>query len=68
MDTDFIVLHDRHSSFYAPVTPSERDQRQRKQIIIKKTDTTTTRPYSLKKKRQGMREQKTKAQLKKRTR
>ena len=40
------MLHYRHN-FYAPVTP--RDQRQRKQIINKETDTTAVMLYSLKK-------------------
>ena len=35
-----IVLHDRHNNFYAPVTLSQTDQRQRKQIINKEVDTT----------------------------
>ena len=34
------MLHYRHNNFYAPVSPSERDRRQRKQIIDKETDTT----------------------------
>ena len=40
------------------------DQRQRKQIINKETDTTAIMLYSLKKET-GMRDQKTKAQIKK---
>ena len=43
------MLHYRHNSFYAPVTPSERDWRQRKEIINKETDKTAIMLYSLKK-------------------
>ena len=35
-----IVLHDRHKNFYELVTPSQRDQRQRKQWKNKETNTT----------------------------
>ena len=34
------VLHDRHNNFYAPVTPSFKNQTQRKQIVNKETDKT----------------------------
>ena len=44
-----IVLHYRDNNFYALVTPGERDQRQRKQIIKKETDTTAIMLYSIKK-------------------
>ena len=43
------MLHYRHNNFYAPVTPSETDQRQRKQIINKERDTTAIMLYLLKK-------------------
>ena len=43
------VLHYRDNNFYALVTPGERDQRQRKQIIEKETDTTAIMLYSIKK-------------------
>ena len=43
------MLHYRHNNFYAPVTPNQRDQRQRKQIINKETDTAAIMLYSLKK-------------------
>ena len=33
-----IVLHNRHNNFYACVTPSKKDQRQRKQRKNKLTD------------------------------
>ena len=33
-------MHGRHNNFYAPITPSYGDQRQRKQIINTETDTT----------------------------
>ena len=36
------VLHNRHTSFYALITPNERDQIQRKQSKNKKADTTAT--------------------------
>ena len=43
-DTNFInSLHDRCKKFYAPVTPSSSDQRQRKQKINKESDTTGIR-------------------------
>ena len=35
--------------FLCPITPSERDWRQRKQIINRETDTTAIMLYSLKK-------------------
>ena len=38
----------RHNNFYAPVTPSLRDRRQRKQILNKETDTTAIMLNSLK--------------------
>ena len=44
-----MVLHHRHNYFYAPVTPSKKDRRQRKQIINKETDATAIMLYSLKK-------------------
>ena len=44
------MLHYRHKNFYAPVTPSSRDWRQRKQIINKGTDTTAIMLYSFKEK------------------
>ena len=43
------VLHYRDNNFYALVTPGERDQRQKKQIIKKETDTTAIMLYSIKK-------------------
>ena len=47
------VLHNRHNNFYAPVTPGERDQGQREQIINKERDTTAFILYSLKKRDRG---------------
>ena len=43
------MLHYRHNNFCAPLTPSSRDRRQRKQIINKEKDTTAIMLYSLKK-------------------
>ena len=43
------MLYYRHSNFYAPVTPRQRDRRQKKQIINKEADTTAIILYSLKK-------------------
>ena len=43
------MLHYGHNNFYPPVTPSQRDRRQRKQIINKETDRTAIMLYSLKK-------------------
>ena len=45
------MFYYRHNNFYAPVTTSQRDWRQRKQIINKETDTTAIMLYSLKKDR-----------------
>ena len=42
------MLHYRHNNLHAPVTPSQRDRRQRKQIMNKETDTTAIMLYSLK--------------------
>ena len=58
------MLHYRHNNFYAPVTPSSRDRRQRKQIINKEKDTTAIMLYSLKKETVHER-QKRKSQIKK---
>ena len=44
-----MVLHHRQNNFYAPVTPSKKDRRQRKQVINKETDTTAIMLYPLKK-------------------
>ena len=44
------MFYYRHNNFYAPVTTSQRDWRQRKQIN-KETDTTAIMLYSLKKDR-----------------
>ena len=57
------MLHYRHNNFFGPVTLSERDRRQRKQIIDKETDTAAIMLCSLKK-REDMRDQNTKAQIK----
>ena len=43
------MLHYRHNNFCGPGTLSERDQRQRKPIINKETDTTAIMLYSIKK-------------------
>ena len=43
------MLHYRHNNLYVPVTPSYRDQRQRKQIKNKQTGTRTIMLYSIKK-------------------
>ena len=43
------MLHYRHNNFYAPVTPSYKEQRQRKPIINKETDTRAIMLYSLRK-------------------
>ena len=45
------MFYYRHNNFYAPVTTSQRDWRQRKQIMNKETDTTAIMLYSLKKDR-----------------
>ena len=47
--TSQMVFHYRHNNFYSPVTATQRDRRQRKQIINKETDPTATMLYSLKK-------------------
>ena len=44
-----MVLHHRHNYFYAPVTPSKKDRRQRNQIINNEIDATAIMLYSLKK-------------------
>ena len=56
------MLHYRHNNFFGPVTLSERDRRQRKQIIDKETDTAAIMLYLLKK-REDMRDQNKKAQI-----
>ena len=56
------MLHYRHNNFYALATPSSKNQRQRKQMTNKETDATCSTHL---KKRQEMRDQKTKAQIKK---
>ena len=43
-----MVFHYRHNNFYSPVTATQKDRRQRKQIINKETDPTAIMLYSLK--------------------
>ena len=50
------------NNFYAPVTPSWRDQRERKQIINKETHTSCHAPGTKKRDREDIEEQNTKAQ------
>ena len=57
------MLHYRHNNFYAPVTPSWKEWRQRKQIIKNTTQQLSCSTHL--KMRQDMRDQKTKAQIKK---
>ena len=48
--TSQMVFHYRHNNFYSPVTATQRDRRQRKQIINKETDPTAIMLFSLKNK------------------
>ena len=52
-------------NFYTPVTPSQRDERQRKEIKNKETETTPIMLQSIKKGTEDMEEQSTKREVKK---